>query len=81
VARARTDITEERMACIIRVTRIGELGRTLAVTSNRNSPTLVTLMMETIRSSETSFLQEPHDVTFQKTAFFIVTVVETSDLI
>jgi hypothetical protein len=26
------------------------------------------------------FLQEPHSVTFQKTPFFIVTVVETSNL-
>jgi hypothetical protein len=26
------------------------------------------------------FFQERHDVTFQKTAFFIVTAVQTSDL-
>jgi hypothetical protein len=31
----RTDVSEELGASIIRVTRIGELGRTLAVTSNR----------------------------------------------
>jgi hypothetical protein len=30
----RTDISEELSASIIRVTRIGELGTTLAVTSN-----------------------------------------------
>jgi hypothetical protein len=34
VALVRTDVSEERIASIIRVTRICELGRTLAVTSN-----------------------------------------------
>jgi hypothetical protein len=34
VALVTTDVSEERSASIIRVTRIGELG-TLAVTSNR----------------------------------------------
>jgi hypothetical protein len=34
VAIVRTDVSEERIAPIIRVTRIGELGTTLAVTSN-----------------------------------------------
>jgi hypothetical protein len=34
--RARTDVSEVRVAFIIRVTRIGELGATLAVTSNRS---------------------------------------------
>jgi hypothetical protein len=35
MALVRTDVSEERIASIIRVTRIGELGTTLAVTSNR----------------------------------------------
>jgi hypothetical protein len=35
VALIRTDVSEELSASFIRVTRIGELGRTLAVTSNR----------------------------------------------
>jgi hypothetical protein len=35
VANVRTDVSEERSASFIRVTRIGELGTTLAVTSNR----------------------------------------------
>jgi hypothetical protein len=35
VALARTDVSEELGASFIRVTRIGELGTTLAVTSNR----------------------------------------------
>jgi hypothetical protein len=69
VALVRTDVSEERSASIIRVTRMGELG-TLAVTSNRrrvrrllftanvapSSSILVTLMMDVIRSLETSVL-------------------------
>jgi hypothetical protein len=38
------------------------------------------MMKEAIRSSETSILKEPHGVTSQKTAFFIVTAVKTSNL-
>jgi hypothetical protein len=37
VALLRTDFSEERSASIIRVTRIGWLGTTLAVTSNRRT--------------------------------------------
>jgi hypothetical protein len=37
-------------------------------------------MMEVIRSSETSFLKEPHNVTSQKKAFFIVTAVKNDML-
>jgi hypothetical protein len=66
VAPVRIDISEELSASsIIRVTRIGKLG-TLAVTSACNvlvtanvvscSPILVILMMEALRSSETSVL-------------------------
>jgi hypothetical protein len=33
----RTDVSEELSAPFIRVTRIGELGTTLAVTSNRRT--------------------------------------------
>jgi hypothetical protein len=38
VALVRTDVSEELSAYIIRVTRIGVLGTTLAVTSNRRTP-------------------------------------------
>jgi hypothetical protein len=34
------------------------------------SPILVTLMMEALNSSETSFVNEPHGVTSQNTSFF-----------
>jgi hypothetical protein len=37
VALVRTDVSEELSASIIRVTRIGELETTLAVTSNRRT--------------------------------------------
>jgi hypothetical protein len=70
VALVRTDVSEEPSASFIRVTRIGELGTTLAVTNNLrsvrrllvtasvvpSSPILVTLMKEALRSSETSVL-------------------------
>jgi hypothetical protein len=36
VALVRTDVSEERIASIIRMTIIDELGTTLAVTSNRS---------------------------------------------
>jgi hypothetical protein len=37
VALVRTDVSEESIAYIIRVRRIGELGTTLAVISNRST--------------------------------------------
>jgi hypothetical protein len=37
VALVRTDVSEELSASFIRVTRIGEVGTTLAVTSNRRT--------------------------------------------
>jgi hypothetical protein len=57
VALVRTDVSEERIASIIRVTGIAELG-TLAVIRNRSKPNLVSLMLirEVTRSSETSVL-------------------------
>jgi hypothetical protein len=53
VALVRSDVSGELSATFIRVTRIGELGTTIAVTS---SPICVTLMMEALRSYETSAL-------------------------
>jgi hypothetical protein len=37
VALVRTDVSEERIASFIMVTKIDELGKTLAVTSNRRT--------------------------------------------
>jgi hypothetical protein len=50
VALVRTDVSEERRASFVRVTRIGELGTTLAVTSNRR-----TLGRNTKRASVVSY--------------------------
>jgi hypothetical protein len=67
-ALVRIDVSEERCAYFIRVTRISELGTTLAVTSSSmrqllvtasvvsNSPILVILMKEALSSFETSVL-------------------------
>jgi ABC-type taurine transport system substrate-binding protein len=71
VALVRTEVSEELSASSIRVTRIGELGTTLAVTTHvPSSPILVTLMKEALNSSETLVLKKPHGVTSQKTPFF-----------
>jgi hypothetical protein len=56
VALVRTDVSEELSASFIRVTGIGELGTTLAVTSNRRTLRRNTLMKEALSSSETSVL-------------------------
>jgi hypothetical protein len=64
VALVRPEVSEERSASIIRLARISELGTTLRsvrrllVTGNivTCSSILVTLMMEVLRSSETSVL-------------------------
>jgi hypothetical protein len=71
----RTDVSEELSASFNRVTRIGELGTTLAATSNRR-----TLRKNTKVPPKRRFLQEPHGLTSQKTPFFIVTAVKTSNL-
>jgi hypothetical protein len=82
VALVRTDVSEERSASIIRVTRIGELGTTLAVTSNGIK------LVDSCHPDDGGdtflpkrrFLQEPRYVTSQRTAFFTVTAVKTSNL-
>jgi hypothetical protein len=72
VTLVRTDVSEELSDSFIRVTSIGELETTLAVTNNRRtlrrntkhlvarvvpiSPILVTLMKEALSSSDTSVL-------------------------
>jgi hypothetical protein len=50
----RTEVPEELRASFIRVTRIGELGTTLAETSHLRCDTL---MKEALRTSETSVLK------------------------
>jgi hypothetical protein len=63
----RTGVSDKHSASIFKATRTGELGTTLAVSSNRlsllvianvvsSSPIFITLIMEALRSSETSVL-------------------------
>jgi hypothetical protein len=88
VALVRTDVSENLSASFIRVTRIYELGTTLAVTRNRSKLGRNTKWYTTCHPDEggakilqkRQFLQEPHDVAFQKTPFFIVTAVKTSNI-
>jgi hypothetical protein len=81
VALIQIDVLKERIASIIRLQRISELGTTLAATSNRNkllvtanvvpsSLILVTLMMQAILYPSHRFLQESNRVISQKTAFY-----------
>jgi hypothetical protein len=60
VALVGTDVSGELSASFVRVTRIGELGTTLAVLVKASvvpgSPIIVTLMKEGLSSSETSVL-------------------------
>jgi hypothetical protein len=59
VALVTTDVSEELSASFFRVTRIGELERTLATSTASvvpSSPILVTLKKEVLSSSETSVL-------------------------
>jgi hypothetical protein len=88
VALVRTDVSEELSASFIRVTRISELGAMLAVTSNRQLQLALFLFHRFLSSwwrrlwvpPKRRFLQEPHGVTSQKTPFFIVTAMKTSNL-
>jgi hypothetical protein len=54
VALVRTDVSEERSASFIRVTRIVELGTMLVTANVPRSHILVTLMEDALSSSETS---------------------------
>jgi hypothetical protein len=53
VALVRTDVSEELSASFIKVTRIGELGTTLAATSNRR-----TLQRNLFRKTQIAWLNQ-----------------------
>jgi hypothetical protein len=71
VALVRTDVSEEPSASFIRVTRIGELGTTLAATSNR-----LTLRRNTKWERKLEWNSELGI----PLGFFVVTAVKTSNL-
>jgi hypothetical protein len=89
VASVRTDVSQERIASIIRVTTIGQLGTTLAVISNRSTLWSYYLLLMLFLASrflsprwwrlyvspKHRSLQEPHGVTSKKTAFFMFRLV------
>jgi hypothetical protein len=58
VALVRTDVSEELSASFIRVTRIGELGATLAVTNNKRTlrASVATHRLENLRWYNTMFI-------------------------
>jgi hypothetical protein len=74
VALVRTDVSEESV--FLRSVR--RLLVTACVVPS--SPIFVTLMKKAPGPPKRRFLQEPHGVTTQKTQFFIVTAVKTSNL-
>jgi hypothetical protein len=78
VALVRPNVSEERSTSIIRVRKIADLGK-LAITSNRRTLQRNT-MWGSYRPPKRRFLQESHCVTPQKTTFFIVTAMKTSNL-
>jgi hypothetical protein len=75
VALVRTDVSKENISSVMKVTRIGELGTLLAVISNRGR-----LRSNTKWAKWAQFLQEQQNSAYQKTEFFIVTTVRTSNL-
>jgi DNA-binding TFAR19-related protein (PDSD5 family) len=57
VALVRTDVSEELSASFIRVTRIGEIGTTLAVTSNRRTLHVALVRTDVLEELSASFMR------------------------
>jgi hypothetical protein len=80
VSLVRTDVSEESITSIIRVTRFGELGTNLAVASYCFVPSaqiLSTLMMEAIICSETSVLKRAKRPNIREDSILCTFTVQT----
>jgi hypothetical protein len=76
VALVITDVSDERSFTIIRVTRItSQIASIASYCFVPISPILVTLMMEVLRSPETSVLTTATQCNIQKATFFSTTIV------
>jgi hypothetical protein len=78
VALVKTDVSKKHVSSVISVTKIGELGTTVTVTSNRNA--LRGNAWRPFVPAIRRFLQASHGVTSQKTASFTATAVKVSNL-
>jgi hypothetical protein len=77
----RTDVSEERIASMIRMKRMGALERTLAGNSIvHSSPILISLMIEAIRSPETLGLTRATCRNIPEGGIFIITAVKNSNV-
>jgi hypothetical protein len=73
--------TQRRNISAVAVVFLRSVHRLLVTASVvPSSLILVTLMKEALTSSERQFLHEQHSVTLQKTSFFILTTMKTSNL-
>jgi hypothetical protein len=84
VALVRTDVSEELRTSFIRLTRIGEVGTTLTLTSNRRPLRSYFFAACDPDEGGAKFLRNvcsyKSHITSQKTPFFIVIAVKTSSL-
>jgi hypothetical protein len=66
--------------CVLRTVYYMKTGVFLVVTPCASCKIFVTMMKEVQVPPKRRFLQEPQGITTQKTPFFIVTAVKTSNL-
>jgi hypothetical protein len=79
VAVVRTHILEECITSIISVTRIGSMLWLLVTADVPSLLILGTLMVEMMRSSDTSILTKPNVTTSKKTTFLTVVAILHED--